>query len=120
MPRCARCGCPNERQQPDPHGLALCALHNQQFRAGIIGADHDPAKREWDPTETRRMLAELTQPGESLRCVAQRVGISKDAIRGVKNRRYNTVRTRAKEAISEAWADHIYRQRRSKRKESVK
>ena len=66
---------------PDRYRLGLCAEHNQQFADGTIGQDVDTGCREYDPASTRELLFELRRPGESIRSLSRRVGMSKDAVR---------------------------------------
>lgn len=106
--RCARAGCSNPRELPDRYLLGLCAEHNRQFANGTIGKGLDTACREFDPASTRELLLELRRPGESIRGLSRRVGISKDAIRKILSGQSKTVRSRAFLAVREAMADQDY------------
>lgn len=108
--RCARTGCPNPRQNPDPYQLGLCATHNHQFATGTIGHNHNTRKKQHNPTHPRHQLQTIRQPGESIRHLATRIGLSKDAVRKILNGQSHTIRSHAYTAILNAAAQHQYDQ----------
>lgn len=108
--RCARTGCPNPQQNPDPYQLGLCATHNHQFATGTIGHNHNTRKRQHNPTQPRHQLQTIRQPGESIRHLATRIGLSKDAVRKILNGQSHTIRSHAYTAIQNAAAQQTYDQ----------
>ncbi|RAV34739.1 hypothetical protein [Corynebacterium heidelbergense] len=108
MPRCLRCGCPNPQATPDILGLGLCTTHTHQLRAGTIGADYDPTVREHPIQEARALLDQIAAPGESLRSIGARIGVSKDVVRSIRLGRYQHLRSAAWENLLDAVADHLY------------
>lgn len=108
MPRCARCGCPNPQQHPDPHGLALCATHNAQFTNGTIGKDHNPNQKQHTAGQALIILNTITTPNESLRTIATRTGLTKDAIHQIKHQKWTHVRSHVWETLQDAHADYTY------------
>lgn len=111
MPRCIRCGCPNERATPDPIGLALCHTHNTEFRTGTIGQDHNPRQKQHPIDDAHHILATISQPEEPLRAIAARTGLTKDTVDHIRNRTWKHVRSAVWETLLDAQADYIYQQR---------
>lgn len=108
MPRCARCGCPNEKTHPDPLGLGLCTEHTQQFRNGTIGKNHNPRQKQHPTQQAHTILNTITTPNESLRTMATRTGLTKDAIHQIKHQKWTHVRSHVWETLQDAQADYTY------------
>nr|DAK57427.1 MAG TPA: Transcriptional regulator [Caudoviricetes sp.] len=118
MPRCARCGCPNPRQQPDPLGLALCTTHNTQFRNGTIGQDHNPRQKQFPTTHAAAIIQTINHDhfnGQaSIRQLATHLGLPKDCVHNIQRQKWKHVRSKVWEQLLDAAAEHTYQQNQQK------
>lgn len=108
MPRCARCGCPNEQQHPDPHGLGLCHTHNTQFTQGTIGKNHNPRQKTTPTHQAHKLLTTARQPGETNRALARRLKIPKDIVYHITAETWPIIQSHTWEYLQDAIADAQY------------
>lgn len=114
MPRCARCGCPNPQQQPDPLGLALCTTHNHQFKNGTIGQHHNPHQKQFPTTYAATIIQTINNQHfdgkASIRQLATHLGLNKDCIHNIQRQKWDHVRSKVWEQLLDAAAEHTYQQ----------
>lgn len=114
MPRCLRCGCPHERENPDPNGLGLCHHHNQQLTTGTLGHHHNPRQKQHPAQQALTILNQISTPTESVRQIAARTGLTKDAVHQIRRKKWAHVRSDVWEKLQDAHADYLYNQNHGK------